>query len=129
MPPELIIETVEPSVNANFELKLAEEELALNNVASELPDVFELRPNYPNPFNIETNIEYALPEDSQVRILIYNVRGQVVRHLVDAFESAGIRTARWNGRNDLGHQVGSGMYFVGLQIGDMRFIRKMSLQK
>jgi hypothetical protein len=94
-----------------------------------IPQTIALRPNYPNPFNSETRIEYAIPADSRVRIVIYNSGGQRVRKLVDETQAAGYRTVTWNGKNDGGSEVASGIYFVQLIVDNTRLVRKMILQK
>jgi len=94
-----------------------------------LPDKFELKQNYPNPFNPETNISFALPEASNVKIVIYNVLGQKVRTLVDQEFKAGVRTIRWDGRNDIGSKVASGMYIYRVVSGKNVATKKMTLLK
>ncbi|MCB2199272.1 T9SS type A sorting domain-containing protein [bacterium] len=83
-----------------------------------LPDRFELGTLYPNPFNPQITIQYALPEQTNLRIEIYNVLGQRVRELVNSPMKAGFHRLQWDGRNDHRTQVASGIYFV-----------KMSAQK
>ena len=94
-----------------------------------LPQAFELHQNYPNPFNPETQISYSLPDDGQVRLTIYNVLGQQVKVLVDEYESAGTKTVVWDGRNQDGEKVSSGIYFYKLQAGELVQTKKMSLMK
>ncbi len=96
---------------------------------SYLPERISLSPNYPNPFNIETTIEYALPKNGRVRLGIYNVKGQEVINLVDDNEIAGFKKIKWNGRNNSGKEVGSGVYFIQLRISEKILIRKVTLQK
>jgi 5'-nucleotidase/UDP-sugar diphosphatase len=96
---------------------------------SSLPQAFELHQNYPNPFNPETQISYSLPEDEQVRLTIYNVLGQRIKVLVDEHQSAGKQTVIWNGRNENGEKVSSGVYFYKLQAGEIVLTKKMSLMK
>lgn len=97
--------------------------------ASSLPDRFSLSSAYPNPFNAETTIEYALAEETRVRLLIYNLVGQVVRILVDEFQPAGFKKVRWAGRDDHRVEISSGVYFVRLVAGGHSFARKILLQK
>lgn len=93
------------------------------------PNEFKFADNYPNPFNAETTIEYALPEVARVRVTIYNLLGQQVRQLVDEHQSAGLKKVRWDGRSDAGNQVGSGVYFLRLEAKDKAFIKRITLQK
>ncbi len=86
----------------------------------------ELRGNYPNPFVQGTTVEYTLSEKREVTIEIYNILGQRVRRLVRGEQKeAGLHSVRWNGRNDLGRPVGSGMYFYRIDAGDFTEVRKM----
>jgi hypothetical protein len=94
-----------------------------------LPTALTLRPNYPNPFNMETTIEYALPENTPVRLVVYNILGQQVRKLVDENQAAGYKRITWNGRDDFGSEVGSGVYFIRFLAGQQQIIGRMILQK
>jgi len=92
-----------------------------------LPTTFELDQNFPNPFNPETSIPYQLPEESRVRIMIYNTMGQIIRALIDETKEAGRHTVTWDGRNEQGLRVSSGVYFVRMKAGDYTKIQKMTL--
>jgi len=95
-----------------------------------LPTTFVLHPNAPNPFNPTTRIRFDVPSSGgQVTLRIYDVRGRVVRTLVDAPQSPGEHTAAWNGRDDLGNTVGTGVYFYRLVAGDFVATKKMVLLK
>lgn len=94
-----------------------------------LPDRTVLFPNYPNPFNAETTIEYALPRPAQVRLIIYNLLGQPIRTLIDNAESAGFKKARWDGRDQNQREVGSGIYYVKLEVDKKFFVHKIVLLK
>jgi hypothetical protein len=77
----------------------------------------QLLQNYPNPFNPETWIPYQLSEDSPVSVSIYDTTGKLIRTLSLGFQSAGFynsreRAAYWDGRNELGERVASGIYFT-----------------
>jgi len=76
-----------------------------------LPREFAVSPNYPNPFNPSTTISYQLPQASEVTLEVYNMLGQKVRTLVSDRIAAGSHLAVWDGRNDNGAEVGSGIYF------------------
>ena len=89
-----------------------------------MPKETALLPNYPNPFNPETWIPYELATDTHVRITIYNTQGVVIRTLQFGHQSAGYYTGRdraayWDGRNALGEQVASGLYFYQLETDEM----------
>ena len=88
---------------------------------------FALYPNYPNPFNPETRIRFQLAENSNVRLMIYDVLGRKVRTLVSERMDAGHHVLNWNGLNDAGADVASGMYVYRIKAGDFIAHRKMLL--
>ncbi len=92
-----------------------------------LPETFALHQNYPNPFNPATAIEFALPEMRFTRLEIYNTLGQKVRTLVNENLPPGQHRRTWNGRDDSGNPVGSGVYIYRLSAGDFRSGHKMIL--
>jgi M6 family metalloprotease-like protein len=95
-----------------------------------LPMEFQLLPNYPNPFNPETTIRYALPEAAQVHLRVYNVLGQEVRTLVDGFQEVGVQTVVWDGRTGGGQNVSSGVYVYRLEVeGKYAASRRMLLAR
>lgn len=91
------------------------------------PDVFELYLNYPNPFNPETHIRFSLAHKVKVTLEIFNVLGQRVKTLVDSDMAPGKHDVLWNGHNDAGVQVSSGVYFYRLKAGFYVNSRKMVL--
>ena len=103
-------------------------------VAYEIPAETELLHNYPNPFNPETWIPYRLAEDAFVTLTIYDQTGQVVRTIDVGHQIASVYESRskaiyWDGRNGLGEQVASGVYFYHLSAGDYSATRKMLILK
>ena len=101
--------------------------MGTTKVEVRLPREFRLHQNYPNPFNPETTIKFDLPRSSHVRILIYNTLGQVVRELVNDERKAGYHKVLWNGRDNFGNQVSSGMYILRIVAGEYRTAKKMIL--
>jgi len=106
----------------------------LNTYIENLPKVFAGLQNYPNPFNPDTWIPYQLSEVADVAITIYNVNGQVVRRLELGSKMPGYyidksKAAYWDGRNETGEQVASGVYFFTIQAGDSVVTKKMILKK
>ncbi len=83
--------------------------------------------NYPNPFNPATNIRYSLSEGQHTTLAIYNSLGQKVRTLVNAPRPAGVHVVRWDGRNDNGQAVSSGVYFYRMTSGSFVRTRQMTL--
>ena len=103
-------------------------------VTYEIPTETELLHNYPNPFNPETWIPYRLAEDAFVTLTIYNLNGQVVRTLDVGHQIAAVYESRskavyWDGRNQVGESVASGVYFYHLSAGDYSATRKMLIIK
>jgi len=92
-----------------------------------VPIVFSLERNYPNPFNCQTLIAYAIPEERWVTLTVYNILGEKVRTLVETPKAKGYYTAIWHGRNDSGETVSSGIYLYRLKAGNQESIRRMSL--
>jgi flagellar hook assembly protein FlgD len=93
------------------------------------PSDFSLSQNYPNPFNPVTNFQFTLPKSSHVKIEIFNIVGQKVATLVDGDMKPGLYTADWNGRDESGRTVSSGIYFYRMQAGDFSDMKKMVLVK
>lgn len=85
---------------------------------SSLPETFALHPNTPNPFNPTTTLHYDLPESREVQIEILNVLGKRVRLLVSEFQAAGRYSARWDGRDENGREVASGIFICQLRAGN-----------
>jgi len=98
------------------------------------PDHSALLQNFPNPFNPETWIPYQLKEGSEVSIRIFNVSGNLVRELRLGYKPAGLyisrdRSAYWNGRNEAGEFVSSGLYFYSIEAGEFIVTHKMIMLK
>ena len=79
------------------------------------PKDFVLKPNDPNPFNASTDIRYALPRGSRIELTVYDLLGQRIRTLVEGMQPAGWHTARWDGRDEVGQSVASGLYLYTLR--------------
>ena len=92
-----------------------------------MPTEFELAQNYPNPFNPETEIRFGLPEASEVLLRVFNTLGQEIRTLVDRPYQAGFHSVRWDGKDNLGNPVSSGIYFYQIKAGKYVQVKKMSL--
>ena len=105
-----------------------------NLLASLIPKETALLHNYPNPFNPETWIPYQLAEEAEVTLTIYDLNGQIVRRLMVGHQAAGMyqsrsRAAYWDGRNQVGELVASGLYFYTLTAGDFSATRRMLILK
>ncbi len=95
----------------------------------EIPDKFELYQNYPNPFNPSTSITFDLPKDEFVTLKIYNIIGQEVKTLVNEFRNAGRHTVVWDGKDNSGKIVPSGIYLYRITAGNFNKTLKMVLAK
>jgi hypothetical protein len=95
----------------------------------ERPSEFELSQNYPNPFNPTTKIEFTLAKSGSVTLQIYDVLGRKVRTLVSEELSSGYKSVIWDGKNNAGEDVASGIYFYQLKVGDFSQPKKMLLLK
>ncbi len=98
-------------------------------VAGDLPDSYSLRQNYPNPFNPVTTIDFQIPTASHVRLEVYNVLGQRIKTLINNVLSRNRYSAEWNGDNDHGNKVSTGIYFYRLQTEKFVDTKKMMLIK
>ncbi len=98
-------------------------------ILDDIPDEFSLRQNYPNPFNPTTKIDFTLPRSGEVAITIYNLMGQKVTVLKNSILEYGYHSVLWNGLDQFGKPVASGVYFSELRTRDFRQTKKMLLLK
>ena len=98
-------------------------------IASPAPGEYSLSQNYPNPFNPETTIEFTLPVDGKIVLDVIDVSGQRVKRLMQGNRQAGSYTVLWNGLDERGMKVASGVYFYKIRAGDFVKMRKMVLIK
>ena len=96
---------------------------------SVIPSVFALHQNYPNPFNPVTEIQFDVPVESQVTLIIYNIMGQEVTTLTNSTLQAGFHSVRWNGTNGQGEQISTGLYFYRLTSPAFTSTKKMIMVK
>jgi hypothetical protein len=101
----------------------------VSNDVSDLSAITQLAGNYPNPFNPETRIKYSLKASQNVSIIIYNIKGQKVRTLIDQVQESGNHSVVWNGRDDKNKAVTSGIYFYKMKSGKYSSSKKMILLK
>ncbi|MEE4312428.1 MAG: FlgD immunoglobulin-like domain containing protein, partial [candidate division KSB1 bacterium] len=94
-----------------------------------VPSSYALEQNYPNPFNMDTEIIYELPEADYVTVTIYNSLGHEIRTLVSRNHEAGSYAVRWDGRNNSGFDITSGIYIVRLKTNRFTDSKKMLLVK
>jgi len=116
------------AVGASSNLGIDFSDTIITNVSDRqpgIPKTYALHQNYPNPFNPVTTITYDLVRSSKVELTIYNVMGQKVRMLFSQTQTAGFKRVTWDGKNDAGNAIASGVYIYRLQAG--QFIRSRKL--
>ena len=96
---------------------------------NDIPIVYKVHQNHPNPFNPVTSLRYDLPEDGLVNITIYDMMGRVVSNLVSSQQNAGYKSIQWNATNNTGQPVSAGLYLYTIQAGEFRQTKKMVLLK
>jgi len=124
---EYVFKTLKPFTNEDvfeFSNVTSIEPIAANN-----PEEFLLFQNYPNPFNPTTTIKYYLSKPQKITLTIYDILGQKIQTLVNGFQTAGTKYIIWDGKNNNGNSVSSGVYFYQIQTGDIIKNRKMILMK
>ena len=103
----------------------------LTGISSEspkiLPDNFVLEQNYPNPFNPATTIRFELPRSSHMELAIFNSGGKRIKTLCNCLKNAGSHSIQWDGTNESGVAVASGLYIYKLQSGGFVLSKKMLL--
>tara|TARA_B100001029_G_scaffold41239_1_gene32144 strand:- start:280 stop:819 length:540 start_codon:yes stop_codon:yes gene_type:complete len=120
--------------NLSYDLKLVAGDLDYVNrtaeeILSNIPSEFSLGQNYPNPFNPLTKMDYTLPKRSRVNISIYNVLGQEIVTLVNEEQSYGYHSIAWNGTDQMGRAMASGVYFTRMVSETFSQTKKMLLLK
>ncbi len=115
----------------NFKIEAAYiETSSTSSEPEEIPGIqTELHKNYPNPFNPETTISFSLAQAGEIKITIYNIKGQKVQTLVNDQLPTGKHSAIWNGTNDNGKKVTSGIYFYKLKTDSYVETKKMMMLK
>jgi hypothetical protein len=103
--------------------------VGITETQSAVPKQYFMFPAYPNPFNPSTTIRYQLPQAADVKLEIFNTLGQTVHTLVNSRVEAGYHEVRWNGRDDSGIQMPSGVYMYRIEAKDFQQVKKMLLMK
>jgi len=120
-------EFMESAVRA--EQKYADVPTDADDLAVQIPETFSLRQNYPNPFNPATSISFTIPRSGNVRVDVFDILGRLVATVHDGALPAGEHTVVWNGNNNNGKTVASGIYLYRVRYGDTDHTRKMILMK
>ena len=90
---------------------------------------FQLENAFPNPFNPSTTLNYYLPINASVRLIIYDLVGNVIKNLVNDNQKSGSKSVQWNATNNKGQPVSAGVYLYNIEAGDFRQTKKMILLK
>ncbi len=117
------------SSNGPFKLTIDGSSVSNGGDKTNIPGEFKLYPNHPNPFNPTTVISFDLPEEEHVSVVIYNLLGNEVRTVSNRRRTAGRHHAVWDGKDNLGEPLNSGIYFYSIIAGKERRIDKMTLLK
>ncbi|MBN2010054.1 T9SS type A sorting domain-containing protein [candidate division KSB1 bacterium] len=117
-------------INSEHQVNAPVVHIGIDDNSATTPIEFSLSQNYPNPFNPNTTIKFAIPEAGKVKLIVYNMMGQQVRELITDKLSAGFYHVNWDGMNDRGSRVSTGMYLYRIQV-DNKFVqtKKMMLLK
>ena len=118
-----------PAVGVGTAELIAPSALDVDEKSRVLPEQFKLSQNFPNPFNPTTTIKYMLPEDSRVNITVYNMLGKEIYQLLSSVKPAGSHSIQWNGVDQDGNKVSTGIYLFQIQAGDFVQTKKMVLMK
>ena len=98
-----------------------------NDIEKLMPDRLVLHSNFPNPFNPSTTLRYDLPQSGMVNITIHNVRGELVKTLLNSYQNAGFKSVLWNATNDRNKPVSAGLYIYTIQAKEATQSKKMIL--
>lgn len=95
----------------------------------QIVETFLLFQNYPNPFNVSTTFEYEIPKSGRVEIKIFDISGRLVKRVADEFQEVGVHKTVWDGKNEYGQSVTTGMYFYQVEFENSVLLKKMMLVK
>lgn len=99
------------------------------NITQILPNKMELLQNYPNPFNPETTIKFTIDKQKDVSLIVYNLLGERVKTLLNGEKQKGVYEITWNGKNENGTQLPSGIYFLRFEADGTQFLKKLVMLK
>ena len=123
-----VITTFKKGLNG-LDKELTKLEPELNDHRNDLPTSFRLYDNYPNPFNPKTILNYDLPQNSFVEVIVYDMQGKVVNNLVNANQSSGFKSIQWDATNNQGQPVSAGVYLCTIEAVGFRQTKNMILLK
>lgn len=94
-----------------------------------IPVYYMLEQNFPNPFNSQTTISYELKKSTQIELTVFNQLGQLIKVLSHGFQTSGLHSVKWDGKNEIGNDVGSGVYYYRLKTDDYVLVKRMTVNK
>jgi hypothetical protein len=124
----VVIQSNDPVLSVVNELVIRQVVVGLEDLEV-LPTTFDVAQNYPNPFNPTTTINYQVPQVSDVKLVVYNILGQKVRTLVNDRMEPGYHSVVWDGRNEDGRTVASGIYIYRFEANEFTKTLKLMLLK
>ena len=116
------------SIRTGYAISISESGIN-NDMLANIPSRYVLKQNYPNPFNPETTIRFELPEKSQISLNIYDITGKLIKTLVNGKKEAGYHLVIWNGKDEKGRDVTSGIYFYQIESKGFSQIKQCLLLK
>ena len=116
-------------LNENTSLVIGSPASAIIEKDEYTPKKFALEQNYPNPFNPVTKVSYQLAKNTNVSLRIYDIRGRLIRILVNEYKTAGYKSVYWDGKDKMGYEVASGIYFYTLDAGNFKATKRMVLMR
>jgi len=122
------MEVTSLALNDNAAAEMSEK-LVLQTESEDLPKNFELSRNYPNPFNASTTFQVSLPKTTEIEIRIFNLQGQLVRVLQRGSWEAGKHRVVWDGRDEQGQPISSGMFILDMNAGEFHAQQKTIMLK
>jgi hypothetical protein len=114
-------------LNGTYVIEATEPAKVTSLEETSIPEKFSLNQNYPNPFNPETIISFDLPEKGSAKLTIYNILGSEIRSLINSEFDKGTFSVTWNGKDNHGKDVASGVYIYKLEFGNTSLTKKMNL--
>jgi hypothetical protein len=117
------------TINQYHEIKEGDTTSKVFSNKNKIPVDFRLEQNYPNPFNPETIIRYSIPNGDELKLSIYNINGELVRRFIIFHNTGGYYNIMWNGRDDAGQLVHSGLYIYRMEINEFNTAQKMLFVK
>jgi hypothetical protein len=116
-------------IEGSGEITVPSAERFILELKAVVPATFTLHQNFPNPFNPISMLQYGLPENTHVSLIIYDMLGKEITQLVNTTQEAGFRSIQWDATDSMGREVSAGVYLYQIQAGEFVQTKKMVLLK